>query len=584
MEVNLHTGAQTEKHLLAKNGNGVPRTARELRTPASLETIGRLISGYGDQATAQYKAPVIDTAEMARGLKVTFRPIPANAPAQLRQFAEELQRLLPEHGVQVIPWEEATTPSYYDGALPLMKRKFKIPIRLAPADINAIFDVQGRTSWWRALLSNGMELGYIVHRYFSGLRSRHRIREILRLVAWVQNRAVWNIADHVATQVVAVRPLNPILADLEASYTDKLATGMVEFIQSIAPIVLGVSPERMSLLNLNMSDAVYARADVGRLVSKSLIPKLHAPIQPLTRGRFQVGSFAPAANPFTQQVIDLSQRLSPLGLLPRAVAVRALSWRPSTRDIVNELIDGRSGISFGFVACMEPPVYVGPREVSADDWDAMAPARELSPDDVRRSDAGRFYLRTWVGERWVYRQVPDVWIVSSRSGAEKNNLQVDRDLVRLGFNGQLQLQTPEGCSWETSDIRPSYDTYVMIALALGAALYHPHLVEHGAPLVHFHGYPAPEWFQPDESCTGAANPSVACGTFESGVLNFLGMWKLAETNPDLKLACLIEPDHGSNLVACDIDYLVERLQQGVASGQVFLGGKNLQLLREATGA
>jgi len=57
-------------------------------------------------------------------------------------------------------------------------------------------------------------------------------------------------------------------------------------------------------------------------------------------------------------------------------------------------------------------------------------------------------------------------------------------------------------------------------------LYTPELIKDGAPIVHFHGYPAFKWFQENEYCVGVNNPSVPCGTYESGVLNFLGVANL----------------------------------------------------------
>ncbi|NJM95802.1 MAG: hypothetical protein HC800_00015 [Phormidesmis sp. RL_2_1] len=47
----------------------------------------------------------------------------------------------------------------------------------------------------------------------------------------------------------------------------------------------------------------------------------------------------------------------------------------------------------------------------------------------------------------------------------------------------------------------------------------------------------------------------------------------------LKLAALVEPDHGVNLIASDVAYLLERLQSGIVRSQIELGGKHLTSLR-----
>ncbi len=547
--------------------------------PASLVTLGRLISGFGDQSTGQYSAPVIEPKEMARGLKVTFRPLPPKVSPVLRQFTEELQAAFTRHGVTVLPWEQATSPYYYEVAVPLTQKIVKIPARLTHHDIAAVFDVEVKPSLGRRFVRWLLEGGYRVHRYFGGLKKRHRVREILRFVWWAEDHAVKYVSDHVRTQIVSIRPIDPMLADPETPYIDKLTPGLRTLVESLAMMLVGVDKNRVSLLNMNLSDTVCPRAELDHFVLDSLIPKLHAPIRPLTRGRFHTASFDPSINVHAERVIDLAKKLSPLGLLPEAVSMSQLIRRASTRDVVSNFIDGRSGVSFGFVAALEAPIYVGPREISAEEWEALDPPDELPAGEVRRNSKGRYYLRTHSNGKQVHRQIPDIWIVSSRSGAEKNNLQRDRDLVRLGFDGALHLQLPGSADWDASDIRPSYDTYVMLALALGAAIYHPEQVRDGAALVHFHGYPSADWFKAGEGHAGADNPSIACGTFEAGVLNIIGLWELAEKMSDPNVLCVIEPNHGCNFVSGSVDHLIERLTQGVQSGQIVLGGRHLGSLQ-----
>ena len=181
-----------------------------------------------------------------------------------------------------------------------------------------------------------------------------------------------------------------------------------------------------------------------------------------------------------------------------------------------------------------------------------------------------------------YRQIPDLWIASSRSGCDKTRLCRDRDIIRIGYDGGLRVQLPNGTSLD-EDLNPSYDIRVMIALALSAALHAPEMVAQGAPLFHFHGYPHRDWFAAQEACAGAQNPAVPCGTAEAGVFNFQAMVQLAALHgPSLKLACFIEPDHGTNLLARDIDYLVARVREGVAQGLLTLGGRHFETLTTTT--
>lgn len=110
----------------------------------------------------------------------------------------------------------------------------------------------------------------------------------------------------------------------------------------------------------------------------------------------------------------------------------------------------------------------------------------------------------------------------------------------------------------------------------------PELLAHGAPLFHFHGYPQRGWFAAGEAFVGTENPAVLCGTAEAGVFNFQAMVRLArQYGSALKLGCLIEPDHGTNILARDNQYLVTRVRQGVERGQLQLGGQAFSSLRGA---
>lgn len=119
----------------------------------------------------------------------------------------------------------------------------------------------------------------------------------------------------------------------------------------------------------------------------------------------------------------------------------------------------------------------------------------------------------------------------------------------------------------------------MIAIALATALYTPELIAAGAPIIHFHGYPNKAWFSSQEAIAGTHNPAVPCGTYESGVFNFLSLHHLAHSQQrPLNLVGLVEPDHGINLLAKDLPYLLERVHQGVEHSQIELGGRYLTSL------
>jgi len=277
----------------------------------------------------------------------------------------------------------------------------------------------------------------------------------------------------------------------------------------------------------------------------------------------------------------LGKELAKTDLFPPGSKLGEFISRKSHRDIVSIIVDGRTGVSYGFVAYAEPPKYVGAPEITEDEWESLSPAEGFSTDEIRRNGIGRWYIKVRLGTKYVFKQIPDLWLVSSRSGSNKTDLTLERDIVRIGLKGKLFLQLPQGIESKIADIKPSYDVYVMLAIALSAALYTPELIRNGAPIVHFHGYPAFEWFKQNEYGAGVCNPSVPCGTYESGVFNFLGIYRLANQygGGNIALASLIEPDHGTNVIAHDLDYLVERLKAGCEQGQIELGGRYFTSLK-----
>jgi hypothetical protein len=75
------------------------------------------------------------------------------------------------------------------------------------------------------------------------------------------------------------------------------------------------------------------------------------------------------------------------------------------------------------------------------------------------------------------------------------------------------------------------------------------------------------------------NTSVPCGTYESGFFNFLSIHNIADKiDNNIVLASLIEPDHGTNIITSNLEYLLARLETGIKHEQIELGGKHFTSL------
>ena len=549
----------------------------------SSNTLGRLISGYLNRQTAQYQAPTTRLEDMADRLKVTFRPLPKRfGNIKIRRFRTELRHKLRDAGVSVVPWVDATFDHYHTMVAPLINRRVSFKRRVVKKEINAVIDVERPCSPARRI---GIAASEALYRLDSLFRSKDRplsIPAIARLSIWAEDHAVRHIQDYVSTQIVMLTEFDDALVNPRLPYDERIALGLTALAESFAPIVIGTCGSRFSILNLNLADSVFDSSQIGSFVHHCLIPKLYLPITPLLAGQFDVERYDPRRSKSARQVVELGRSLEPTRLLPDGHRMRALLKRKSRRDMAKVLVDGRTGVSFGFIAFAEPPRYVGPREISEADWRRLSPVDELPDNDVRRNDLGRQYLRICAADRIAYRQVPDVWIASSRSGANKTDLDIEKDVVRVGYKNGLSMQLPDGTPRGRSGAKPSYDLRVMLAQVLSTALHWPGFLDDGAPLFHFHGYPHREWFSSRECFAGADNPSVPCGTLEAGVFNFQAISDMAFEQTDrVRLACIIEPDHGTNFIARDVGYLVDRVKAGVACGLIALGGRHFASLKRA---
>lgn len=566
--------------LLREKDGFPPASSQDCGQGVSLSTIGCLIGGFLED-TSNYKPPTVDPAIMAQKLSVTFKPVPNSYTDQaILQFKEELEHQLWEYKVKVIPWEQATTEFQYKIQIPFTKWKKKFTTKVVKAGISAVIDVEQPASLAQKIKTFVAEKLYQAYSYFILKQKKISVSRIAKFIGWAEEGAAKYIEDPTNTQVIVLTKLDEQFIDPQLPYQRKIEIGLNTLVRTFSELVIGVSQEKVSILNMNLSDSVYPRHEINRFILNSLIPKIFIPIMPLPLSKFKIESYDPNESVYAKKLVSLGKRLEGTGLFPPGCQLSNAIKRKSHRDIVNVIVDGRTGVSYGFVAYLESPQYIGAQEITAKEWEHLSIIDGFPQDEIRQNEIGRYYIRLRIGDTFTYKQIPDLWLVSSRSGSNKTNLNLEYDVIRIGLKKKLLLQFPQEVDPEQLDIKPSYDVYVMLAIALSAALYTPELVQNGAPIVHFHGYPSADWFQPNEYFVGVENPSVPCGTYESGIFNFLGISRLAtQSRGAITLASLIEPDHGTNIIASDLDYLVERLKSGCQTKQIELGGKHFASLK-----
>ncbi len=547
----------------------------------SLQTIGRLIGGFDEKSSLEYEAPIINPKVMAQNLKVTFRPLPRNYHHQnVIKFREELAVKMKQYGVKVIPWTDAITEFRYEIKLPILQWNQNVKIMTVKSDIDAVIDVEKHNSLLGKIGIFLAESLYNIYSKWLWKNQEMSVVKIARLSSLLEDHAAKYVEDPTNTQVVILSKIDEKFINPLLPYQEKISLGINTLVKTFSEIVIGVSSEKISILNMNLSDSIFTKKELDNFVLKSLIPKVFVPISPLLLNRFEIGQYYPQESSYAKKLVKLGQDLSSTDLFPPGFKLSQVIKRKSHRDIVNVIVNGRTGVSYGFVAYAEPPQYIGRPEITLDEWNNLLPVADFDRDELRQNSEGRRYLKTLINGEFVFKQIPDIWLMSARSGSNKTDLKLEHDVIRIGLKEKLYLQLPNQTKPEEIDIKPSYDIYVMLAISLAAALYTPDLIKNGAPIVHFHGYPAFEWFKDDEFCVGVHNPSVPCGTYESGVFNFLGIANLAKQQlGNINLVSLVEPDHGTNFIAADSEYLVTRLKAGCVEGKIELGGKYFASLK-----
>ncbi len=292
-------------------------------------------------------------------------------------------------------------------------------------------------------------------------------------------------------------------------------------------------------------------------VRNTLVPKLTAQVVPprsedldmeLGTMESETAEFEAVAEDF----LECSDLWSSNACLLTHTSTEGLEYRSNFyKRIVARYLDQRSGMSYGFFA-RQLPVAVQPAIIQKESGGlpvGMVPVR--------------------VQGQTLLVPVPQLRVITTRSGCKKNHLETKNDLVEIGLvqrngKGRAYLKTPMGCPPEIV-VRPSFDTLTILAHALGNALtasilmklrpnarFPRHLASFGATMTHWHDYPSLEMLPEGYHRHGEENPPVACSTPQSAAYSLLG--KIAaleialEEGRSYRGDVHVEPSHGTNIV------------------------------------
>ena len=356
----------------------------------------------------------------------------------------------------------------------------------------------------------------------------------------------------------------------ETSFEHHFDVSMGMFAHNMANIVVAVNDEKWMIYNFNASHPIFDFKNEEKLnyfILHGLIPKVVAPISPHRMSEFQISKvkYESKDSQHAKALSDLqkgSALYAGTNLFPHGKKIDSLNFRNDFHRQIGKIhLDSRNGMSFGFTAKQMNTVLSQVKEITIED----KALKYTEDSDVRVSSNGTIYVVCEVKNTLLEIEVPEVWVLTLRSGSDKTNFNPEKDIIKMGLkNGSMQVQLPNTIVSLPRNYKPSFDTKVILAHAVGNAMnaavakffnFAPNFIEHveqeGYSISHWHGYFKKEGLPEDVYEYGRDNPHVACSSPQSAIYALDGKLRcfreILEGNKKYIGDIHVEPHHGSNI-------------------------------------
>ncbi len=383
----------------------------------------------------------------------------------------------------------------------------------------------------------------------------------------------------------------PCPATSEKDSQDKLNSIVKMLAWNIVQVVIYVDDTVWTVCTMNGALIRCSYETFERDVFHVLVPKIAAPVVPPHASDFDVRDGGvdlreQRYRPYIQDFQEGGKLWADTGLILFHTSLESLEFRNRYyKRLAAAYLDHRSGMSYGFLARqlpVTPGAVITMAEMAARHGAAAAAGETLLLEDA-------LWVKAHLPAGDVWMDVPDVWVLMTRSGCDKSNIDPHRDLVKLGLSrGRIIFATPRGVS-PGIDSKPSYDTQTILshaaANALVAALqlmlmpssrFASTLTSSGMALAHWHGYLHQAKLPDAYVIHGEENPPVSCSTFQAAIFALRGKMdafvRAATTGREFAGDLHTEPHHGVNITGPTLLWLA-----GWALD-------NLDALRESNGA
>lgn len=478
---------------------------------------------------------VMSEDEMAKKLKVTFYPkISKDTTGKVREFAYNLKESLIELGVDIIPYEE--TLEYIK-----LSRKFKMLLMAVSINIKNL--MKGNFGWFNFDWGKKIKKGISVIIVGEGETGDLPVDHVMSL----RDNPMVLITDQ------------PQGISTKSSFHNHLEASLDIFSWNVVNLIVSVGQEYWTVYSFNMSYPMYKiETDFKENVLHALVPKIYAPVVPPKVSDFEVknGEFNVSDDiykPYIDDLIDSGKAFEKTKLYPEPKKISEFKFRNYFYKWLGSLLlDKRNGMSYGFIARQLP------MELSK-----VAESGDSRDKDYFFKDK-KLYISFDYDSKQYELKVPDIWVLTSRSGSDKTKLDPEKDIVRMGLvSGKIVMETPKGID-VGPDYKPSFDTKVILAHSVSNAIF-ASIIKHfnpksalakdfesnGRALAHWHGYFDPEKLPNGWNSFGESNPSVSCSAPQGAAYAFKGKEKmfinLINSDIDYVADIHLEPQHGSNI-------------------------------------
>lgn len=514
---------------------------------------------------------VLTPLEMADQMNITFFPYVGEVSDNIKNFSVLLRKTFEELNVNIVPFEKALI------VIPL-KKTLKSFLRICINNIiyfyRYIFGIPQKDIYF-----NFQSIKYVF--------KRTKVKKGISIISIgeqkLYNMPMQYINSFKDNSVISILDF-PKNVNEKSSFDEHFNTSMDFFVHNMSNIILGVDKEKFILYNFNGSQPVYKiDENIKDYILNALVPKVVAPIRPHKLEEFILSSkkFSTTDLVHSKIINDLvvgAKKFAGTNLYPKGKKIDDLPFRNEFFKWVGKLhLDHRNGMSFGFMAHQLPGK---PEKLIETD----------KSEEFYIDERGYFHITVNVQNKRYKLRLPEVWVISQKSGSDKTNVVPDRDLIKMGLlDGKMIIETPIGKDIDPT-YKPSFDTKVILAHAIGNAiiasilnhfdLEHPFVKQYkesGFSLSHWHGYIHPDFIPKGYHVHGIGNPHVACSSPQSAVYALDGKLKKffeTQVKNELFLGDIhIEPHHGVNVNFTSLselaDYLLKNKDTSVLGNKYY---------------